>query len=160
MALSRVVLRIQASLIGHLSIKINAYFLLLRAVNNIEWGQERSVSHCSTNIAHSLPEIPSLLGPSRSSAECLPGLKVKYTDSIRKISDFPQNLGKLSACARNWYQALLSPPPRAWVRGYRQPWYIEVIPRFYAHSKYTRYSTVCTVGRQCIYYRRCLWSLL
>ena len=23
----------------------------------------------------------------------------------------------LSACARNWYQALLSPPPRAWVRG-------------------------------------------
>ena len=119
MALSRVVLRIQASLIGHLSIKINAYFLLLRAVNNIEWGQERSVSHCSTNIAHSLPEIPSLLGPSRSSAERLPGLKVKYTDSIRKISNFPQNLRKLSACACNSvYQALLSPPPRAWVRGY------------------------------------------
>ena len=69
--------------------------------SGFETSQERSVSHCSTNIVHALPEIPSLLGPSRSSAERLPGLKVKYTDSIRKISDFPQNLGKLSACACN-----------------------------------------------------------
>jgi hypothetical protein len=91
------------SLIGHLSIKINAYLLLLREVKNIEWGQEHSVSYCSTNTAHSLPAKPSSLDPSRSSAEHLPGLNVKYMDSIRKISDFPKNLGKLSACARNWY---------------------------------------------------------
>ena len=35
MVLSRVVLLIPASLIGHLSIKINAYLLLLRAVKTL-----------------------------------------------------------------------------------------------------------------------------
>ena len=94
MALSRVVLRIQASLIAYLSIKIKAYLLHLRAVKNIERGQQCSVSHCSTNTAHSLPEKPLLFGPFCSVAQRLPRLKVKYINSIRKISDFPQNVVK------------------------------------------------------------------
>ena len=85
MVLFRVILRIQASLIGH-PIKIKLILLLLWAVKNIKWGQECSVSHCITNTAHSLPEKLSLFGPFCRSAERLPGLKVKYTDSIWKVA--------------------------------------------------------------------------
>ena len=109
MALSRVVLWIQASLIGYPSMKINAYLLLFWAVKNIEWGQERSVCYYSTNTAHSFLEKP-LFSPC-SSAKCLPGLKVKYMDATWKISDSSQNLRKLSAYTRKWYQALLFPLP-------------------------------------------------
>ena len=43
----------------------------------------------------------------------------QYMENIQ----FSPESEELSACACNWYQTLLSPPPRAWVRSYRFAWF-------------------------------------